>query len=286
MTKSKPKTTRLRLRDRLPDKLAAWFTGAVVLGGLLSCPFADSNAPPDQWNLNLIVVLCFISSILAMGSLVAVWCSVLGGWKPYLIGGVALLIAGVVLALNSGAGPDWWTIVFLPLAIAIPTCFTLEFIKFIFGKFTKIGLDGQAYEEGLQFRLVHLFITTTVVALLFGIWQAASEFFGGFGKSGYTSLPVTLACITAVLAINTLFSVWAILGKSMFWRLTILVPAAVGVIALGIALMGPRGQVPVWPLIFGVCFIATAVLLLLLRYEGYRFVRRSQSSVTHTSVGS
>ena len=63
-----------------------------------------------------------------MGSLVAVWCSVLGGWKPYLIGGVALLIAGAVLALNSGAGPDWWTIVFLPLAIAIPTCFTLEFI--------------------------------------------------------------------------------------------------------------------------------------------------------------
>ena len=164
-------------------------------------------------------------------------------------------------------------ITLLPLGIATPICITLEFIKFIFGKFSKICSDGQVYEEGLQFKLSHLFITTTVIAVLFGIWQAVREFFGGFDLR--VGLLKDLSCITVVTVTITLFSVWAILGRSMFWRLTLLVPVAVGLIALGSALTDSQGSVPVYRIIFGVCFVATAVLLLLLRFEGYRFVRKS-----------
>ena len=272
MTNSKPKTG----SGLLPKSLAVWFTGAVVLIGLVCWPsvfLIGSGGPTNLLSFEFIGILGFISSFLALAPLIAVWCSVLGGWKPYLIGGVALLINGVILASLNSDRPSWLLVVLLPLGIATPTCMTMEFIKYIFGKFSKIMSDGQAYEEGLQFKLSHLFITTTVIALLFGIWQAVREFFGGFDLRN--GLLKELSCITVVFATNTLFSVWAILGKSMFWRLTLVVPMAVGVIALGSTLIDSDSQFPIWAIVSCVCFVATAVLLLLLRFEGYRFVRKS-----------
>jgi len=208
--------------------------------GLVCFPLADTGVPPDSLNLSLIATLGFVSGMLGLGPLVAIWCSVLGGWKPYLIGSSSLLIAGAILALHSDNGPIWWLIALMPLVIAVPTCMAMESIKFIFGKFAKIESDSQAYEEGLQFKLSHLFIVTTVIAFLFGIGPALNEFVGGVWNPAFSNgFLKNLACIAAVLVINTLLSVF-----------------------------------PVWPIVFGGCFGASGVLLLLLRQEGYRFVRR------------
>lgn len=274
MAKSESKSTKAK-RLWLPSSLAVGFSSTVVLVCLASFPFADLGGPPDLLSVSFVFTLGFLSSTLALGSLVAIWCSLLGRLKIYLIGGAVLLVAGFALTLrDGGGGPQWWLVTLLPLAIASPTCLTMEFIKLIFGEFSKISSDDQVYEEGLQFKLSHLFIVTTVIAVLFGVGQAVNEFVGGIENLGSAGLLKTLSCITAVLVANTLFSVWSILGKSMMWRLMVLVPVAAGIIALGTVLMAYPTPLLVWAMVFGVCFVSTAVLLLLLRYEGYRFVRR------------
>lgn len=248
-------------RFRLPNTLAVWFTGVVAVIGLLSIPFV-TNGGPDFPSI------CFVSCTLLLGSMIAVWCAVLGGWKAYLVGVVAIVIDG--LSLNVIGGPDWWPTL-LPLAIALPCCMTLELIKVMFGKFSKISASGEEFQEGLQFKLTHLFITTTVIAVVCGIGQAVAPFVS-FEQPSYRILTM-LGTIALVLASNTLLCVWAILGKAMLWRLSIAIPVAIGLVALGGYVM--QDLTWIWPLIFGICFLATAILLWMLRFEGYRFVRKA-----------
>jgi len=241
---------------------AVWFTIAVALIGLMFWFFVTRASSPDFPSI------IFVSCALAMASIIAIWCAVLGGWRAYSIGTFALVIDGFALIRIE----PFWLVFILPLGVALPSTLTIELIKLMFGKFSKLLPGDQTFEEGLQFKLSHLFIVTTVIAVLCGIGQAIGKNVSLHIDRG-TSLTALTIC--AVLAPNTLLSVWGILGKSILWRLAVALPLGIGIIELGIYFMGHDHLL--WSVVFGICFGATALLLLLLRLEGYRFVRKNVS---------
>ena len=145
---------------KLPNTPAVWFTGAIVLVGVISWNYVTKGGPDPP---SIVYVCC----ILALASLISIWCTVLGGWRAYVIGVPAILLDGWALTVLGPSGE--WLLYFLPLAIAIPCCVTVEMLKLMFGKFAKLLPDEQVFEEGLQFKLSHMFIVTTMVAVLFGI---------------------------------------------------------------------------------------------------------------------
>ena len=247
------------LKIRPPNTLAVWFTVAVPLIGVVSWPFLISGGPD-------LPSVCFIISLLAFAALVSIWCAVVGGPKVYAFGVLALIFDG--LAFTS-LGPIDLPVIFIPLGIAIPICLTIELIKFMFGKFSKVLPGDEAFEEGLQFKLSQMFITTTVIAILCGIGPVVGKH---LFQDNLNHIPRIVLIISSVLALNTLVSVWGILGKSMLWRLTILVPVVIGTVVLGSYWM--PDDFFVWITVFGACSTAIVVLLLMLRREGYRFVRK------------
>lgn len=247
-----------------PNTPAVWFTGVVAVIGAVFLPIVASRLPrgPDFPSI------CLVCCTLSLGSMIAVWCSLLGGWKAYLLGVVALVVDG--LAVIPIGGPDWMPAL-LPLAVAVPCCLTIELIKFLLGRFSKMQNGDEDFQEGLQFKISHLLIATTVIAVVCSIGRALSGFMS-FGQPGILWI---LSTISVVLALNTLLCVWALLGRSMAWRLLVMIPVAIGLIVLGPFVMERPAGLNVWNLIFAVCFVATATLIGLLRLEGYRFVRKS-----------
>ncbi|MDB4766923.1 hypothetical protein OAG71_04465 [bacterium] len=253
---------RLKLSQRtvdllkLPNTPAVWFTVAVVLPGMFSWPYITQSGPD-------LPSVSFVSSALALASLISIWCTVLGGWKAYLIGVPILLLDGWAL---SEMGPNGdWRLHLLPLGIAIPCFVTVEMLKLMFGKFVKLLPGDQVFEEGLQFKLSHMFIVTTMVAVFIGIGQA----FGKNFSNQPSSMAWTLTVISVVLALQTLISIWAVLGRSFLLRLAIVFPTAILISVLGIYSMPGSGMErnAVWGIIFAVCFVSMLTLLSLLRWD-------------------
>lgn len=247
------------LKIRPPNTLAVWFTVVVPLIGVVSWPFLTVSGPD-------LPSVCFIISLLAFAALVSIWCAVVGGWIAYVIGAPALILGGLAFI---SLGSIELLVIFIPLGIAVPICLTIELIKAMFGKFSKVLPGDEAFEEGLQFKLSQMFITTTVIAVLCGIGPVIGE---QLFQDGLNPMTRIVLIISSVLALNTLISVWGILGKSMLWRLTILVPVVIGTVILGSYWM--PNDFFVWITVYGACSTAIFVLLLLLRREGYRFVRK------------
>lgn len=257
MTSTKTKSKRF-------GSLAIWFTVAVALLILAFLQFVERGAP-DFPSIGL------VACVLSLASMVAVWCPLISGWKIYVTGLVVIGLDGLSLAVLSG--PDLVATV-LPLGVAVPCCLTIELIKFLFGKFSMLPPGDQDFKEGLQFKLSHLFIATAFVAVLCSIGQALAQFISFERMSNHVM--TTLFTIAIVLAINTLLCVWAILGKTVLWRIAITIPLVIGLALLGDYLLEAEG---LWTLIFLICSTATLILLTLLRLEGYRFVRKSINAV-------
>ena len=85
-------------RLRLLNKPDVWFTGAVILTGLISSPFVIDGGEPD------LPSICYVSSILAIASLISIRCTVLGDWKTYLIGAAAFVLYGLAFSVMGPFG--------------------------------------------------------------------------------------------------------------------------------------------------------------------------------------
>ena len=250
-------------RLKLPNTPAVWFTGAVILVGIISWQYVTQGGIEPA-------VICYLCCTLGLATLISIWCTVLGGWKAYSIGVLSLLLDGWAIAMIE---PNHQSLLyFLPLGIAVPCCVTVELLKLMFGKFDKLLPGDRVFEEGLQFKLSHMFIVTTVIAVLIGIGQAVGK---NLSNQQFVLIWV-LTVISSVLASQTLISIWAVLGKSFLFRLAIVFPTAILLSVVGANVMSnPSGREAVWTIIFSVCFVTMLTLLSLLRWENYRFVRKT-----------
>ena len=128
------------------------------------------TATPSPHLLGAVGIGCSLS----LPSMLAAWSSVrLGGWR-YSLTVFLSLFNGFLLTWC--ANPEFdLLLVLLPLLSALPVLLTLLIIKLIFGHFAPLASDAGQFREGLRFNLSHLFIVTTVLAVLLRIASAGKS---------------------------------------------------------------------------------------------------------------
>ena len=217
----------------------------------------------------------FVGLIFGQSTFVATWFFLARHWSRFSYAVIALSVLGWLLASIDGRFD--LIIFFLPFMNAIPIVLTVEIIKFTKGRFAMLDSHGQEdYQEGIQFTVRQLIILTTSIALLLGIWNAigpaVQELFSRSRVNGVWPLFVAIGCTVATI---TLVSIWSLLGHWKSWR-----PAAallVGSLAIFLCCKyaAPSRAINVWVTMFVVCWFFLIILMLLLRYDGYRFIRHS-----------
>ena len=183
-----------------------------------------------------------------------------------------MLVDGFGLAVSqAGVG----ILIVLPLFIATPVIVTLEIIKLKWGRFTKEVNCDVPFREGLQFKISHLLILTTIVAIAIPILQTASSYLRTIAPEGV--FPI-LGTIIFMLSITALANVWAVLGRSIGARIFVSFLVAALACAVAIYFLSFFEQIePDIPLVWGgmtaITWSTSLLLLYQFRREGYRFVR-------------
>lgn len=264
------RTAELAKIEKTPDAPAnfsgpEWAMLAVLVGQLLSLPLANLRSGGPSF-----LGLMFIGCNLALPPMLVLWCCVRGGLWRYLIFLTVSLTNGILLTAYASHRVDL-LVICLPLATSIPVLLTLAITKKYFGKFSHFALNNQAFDEGLQFKISHLFITTTALAILVAIGKAVVP---------YAQLDMQadsfwiLGWICATIAINTLLGVWALLGKRAIFRSVLTFMLGVGLIIVTCKLIYGDQNSEVWFAINGIPFVAALGLLALFRRDGWRFRKK------------
>lgn len=211
----------------------------------------------------------YLACSLSLAALLSIFAAVKRGWKIYITAFFFLCLDGFNLALM-GSQVDA-IIILLPLLIATPILITLESVGLFWGTFTNSELVSRPFSGGFQFRISHLFIITSVIAVMILIVKGLLPSF-----SGELRTYVSSAIIVAVLSVNTLINVWAILGETTRMRLLAFLIAASMILAVSWLVSLRRylgnGEVVFWICFTGLSWAPSTLLLYLLRQEGYRFV--------------
>lgn len=243
---------------------ASWlFTYALIIVQSVTVPFAWNTTRPR------LIVFVFLAANLSLAAIVPIWWVVIRRLVFVVVGIAVLLANGLVLFSVSLRGD--LLMFLLPILIGGTVAIPLLGISWFLGHFGKPSVDGEMvqFQEGLRFGIHHLFIASAVVAVLCGIGKGLAPYFlGSLNKPSYL-----FGVITITVSFNTLMSTWALMGRSIGWRL---------LIALSLAVLSCVGsscafQSPVVPLIsfmFGLCWVATTVHLALLRRSGLRFIKK------------
>ena len=265
---------------------------------LLSKPVgAELSLRSPAWVLTLLlVIVCLGSRLLfdgispslagvvfiglgfALSTIAAYWFCLATHWIRYLLLLTAALLLGVLFGFSNGPQNRFdWIIFLLPLAISIPVVVTIEITKIFFGKFERLNSNStQTFQEGIQFSIRQLVILTTVVAIGFGLWNAFRDSIleQMINSDGGRIWRIVLV-IAATIATYTLFSIWAVLGHFKYYRLFVCLWIGVAAIYAG----SRYGPMPTfWFVMFLICWAGQVAMLLLLRLEGYRFVRHGTGS--------
>lgn len=262
--------------ERPPDLPLGIGRKALIFIGILTATMLIATAvsmllpapPIPPGSLNTVV----IGLQLSLASLAAIYFSVARRQFRFRLVATAILIlvsSGALLVysgLDLAAG-------LVPTVIALLIVIVLETIKFCFGSFTTLKSENESFIEGLQFQISHLFVVTTVVAVLFGVgrllWPTLLE------NSEFGSYWLIYLMVAAVPVINTLALVWALMGNKVAWRILIATITVVGVLYSGMMTFTVFQTSPFrWFGMEGIPCVASGIMLLLLRLDGFRFVVR------------
>ncbi len=238
-----------------------WLMTAAFVVGLLMTP-AVERRPTIVGGIS--IGLC-----LGLPSMLAGWSSVRSGVWRYVLTVVVSLLDGCILAWSTNSGADS-LVTLLPLASALPTLLTLFLIKRFFGRFAPLETQAEHFLEGLRFNLSHLFIVTTVLAVLLAIGKAV-----GLWAALQMSHPSQFFFLTALVVLfsfNTLIFVWALMGRSAFLRacIAILVAFASIMVWAWFCNLGSPDQLA-WYIFTSIPLVTTFLLLVVFRHQGWRF---------------
>lgn len=242
-----------------PAEILILLVGAIEL---VTLPFCD----PSPSTLRAVGIGCSLS----LPSMLAAWSSIrLGAWRYSLTVFLSLLNG---FLLTWFANPDFdILLVLLPLASALPVLLTLFVIKRFFGHFAPLASDTGQFLEGLRFNLSHLFVVTTLLAILFAIgkffWPMLS------GSSGYPGEIVVVLSLSALISFNTLMYVWALLGKHAIVRICVVIPIGLGTLVACTMICTSGPQELIWYVVTGLPLISAFVLMAAFRFSGWRFFR-------------
>lgn len=246
--------------------VALLFTLAVVVLQAVTAPFVSGSGPS-------LIAFAFISANLSLAAIVPIWCAAVRRWffLFVVLGVLVLVIDGAVLTVLVGGAS---AIVFLlPSLIAGTVAIPLVLISCLVGRFetrATVSAEDQEFQEGLRFRISHLMLASAIVAVLCGIGKAVAPY---VDFSGAQVWPIIL-CIVSVISFNALISVWALMGTRLGWRIGISAILFVLTSAGGLYCLWRREQDWMFLLLFGVSWLATTVLLVLLRRSGLRFIKK------------
>ena len=259
-----PSNTLPKDNMRLPP--STYVIIAVVIVLLICFPFFSQSGPD-------LISTIYLGCALALGVLLAIFASVKQRWWLY-VSTVVILIANGAFLAGLTRSPEL-LVVLLPLGIAIPVVATLEVVKLKWGRFSRAVDLNKSFSEGLQFKISHLLIMTTVVAILIAILQSIAPAFRG----GPSSMYYILSMIVVLLSTIALVNVWAVLGQKIKWRiwLSLLVAALVLAAALfGLSYLNRirDRDFMLWGGMTVITWSTSLLQLFLFRREGYRFVRR------------
>ena len=247
--------------------LSSIATGLLVLFVLAFCGSGGSTGGPT------LPTTLAVGGMLGLAALTAIHFSIRkttpAGVAVYIL---SLFVIGVVLAFLTMARTV--LVLLLPAMIAVPVSLAIGGIKLGYGNFEQLQDSDQTFQEGLQFQISHLLIATAVFAIMCGVVKALLPHLSS------SNVEINLLVIATVLAVNTLVSVWALMGRSIGWKIAVAIVIVCVVTLVGL-LIAPTFQrkIGVWLGITVIPWLATVTLLALLRQEGFRFVRRPRIDV-------
>ena len=177
--------------------------------------------------------------------------------------------SGVALSLKISP-PD--IVVFsVPFLIGGLVLATLEVVKRLFGSF-QIGATVTDQNEALQFRIRHLLIATTAIAVAIAIIQRTGIVLEHFNFINASPI-IIMAVAVAYIVVATLMGVWVFMGQACPQRFIGVFPLLVVLIPLA-SFLGIRHWPIVWTIVFSGVTFAIFLYLGLLRKDGLRFVKR------------
>ena len=160
----------------------------------------------------------------------------------------------------------------LPLASALPVFLTLFIIKRGFGHFVLLEINADQFLEGLRFNLSHLFIVTTVLAVLVPVGKLLWPMLAGGNQLEEL---VVYGFLIALISGNTLIFVWALLGKHVILRTCIVIPIGIVSLIVFMKVVVQGENLVVFYTLTGLPLVSTFVLMAALRFSGWRFIRGS-----------
>jgi len=196
-----------------------WMMVSVFAIELLTMPAIEPN--PNE--LGAVSIGLF----LGLPSMLAAWSAVRSGAWRYVLTVLLALLNGFVLTYTVNHSFDL-LLVLLPLVSAIPTLVTLWLIKRSFGRFAQLESGSDCFLEGLRFNLSHLFVVTTLLAVLLAVGKLFEASILSFVS--YPGEIVIVACLAALFSLSTLMFVWALMGQKSFLRVCIAIPISLGLL--------------------------------------------------------
>lgn len=239
-----------------------WMMVSVFAIELLTMPAIEPN--PNE--LGAVSIGLF----LGLPSMLAAWSAVRSGAWRYVLTVLLALLNGFVLTYTVNHSFDL-LLVLLPLVSAIPTLVTLWLIKRSFGRFAQLESGSDCFLEGLRFNLSHLFVVTTLLAVLLAVGKLFEASILSFVS--YPGEIVIVACLAALFSLNTLMFVWALMGQKSFLRVCIAIPISLGLLVScnEICNGADRSTLAIWYTVTGLPLLLSFLLMTVFRYGGWRF---------------
>ena len=239
-----------------------WMMVSVFAIELLTMPAIEPN--PNE--LGAVSIGLF----LGLPSMLAAWSAVRSGAWRYVLTVLLALLNGFVLTYTVNHSFDL-LLVLLPLVSVIPTLVTLWLIKRSFGRFAQLESGSDCFLEGLRFNLSHLFVVTTLLAVLLAVGKLFEASILSFVS--YPGEIVIVACLAALFSLNTLMFVWALMGQKSFLRVCIAIPISLGLLVScnEICNGADRSTLGIWYTATGLPLLLSFLLMTVFRYGGWRF---------------
>ena len=239
-----------------------WMMVSVFAIELLTMPAIEPN--PNE--LGAVSIGLF----LGLPSMLAAWSAVRSGAWRYVLTVLLALLNGFVLTYTVNHSFDL-LLVLLPLVSAIPTLVTLWLIKRSFGRFAQLESGSDCFLEGLRFNLSHLFVVTTLLAVLLAVGKLFEASILSFVS--YPGEIVIVACLAALFSLSTLMFVWALMGQKSFLRVCIAIPISLGLLVScnEICNGADRSTLAIWYTATGLPLLLSFLLMTVFRYGGWRF---------------